>query len=67
MRTNVLVSLAAFGAVLTGVGAAPALPDYVSAGLRGLGVSSRCKTWEVRREWRSFSKAEKAAYIAAVN
>lgn len=61
MRTTALLSLfASFAAVL----AVPApAPD---AGLSSA-QSKGCRNPEVRREWRTFSKKEKAAYIAAVN
>ncbi|KAG9083148.1 hypothetical protein FRC06_004681 [Ceratobasidium sp. 370] len=68
MRTSVFVSLAAFGAALTGVGAAPAIPGHITSELKRRGLFDFiCPSIEIRREWRSFSKAEKAAYIAAVN
>lgn len=73
MRTNSLVSLIACAAALAGVGAAPAAnattadttldPNVVSK------MSSTCSTKnvEIRREWRTFTKQQKAAYITAVN
>ncbi|CAE6450660.1 unnamed protein product [Rhizoctonia solani] len=60
MRTVSLLSLLVSYVAL--VGAVPAGDAELSAV-----QSSQCRSPEVRREWRTFSKKEKAAYISAVN
>ncbi|KAF8603183.1 Di-copper centre-containing protein [Ceratobasidium sp. AG-I] len=66
MRTNALISLIACAAAIAGVGAAPTADGSLDSNMNAQ-KSAKCKKPEIRREWRTFSKKEKAAYIAAVN
>ncbi|QRV83597.1 tyrosinase [Ceratobasidium sp. AG-Ba] len=74
MRLSLLAPLVAISASFTSVTATPnsTLPSHVHAELtrRGVvidGLKCLLKGIEVRKEWRSLTRQEKAAYISAVN
>lgn len=60
---SLLTAIAASSVLFTGAVPTPA-EDAVTTDAT---AASTCKSPEVRKEWRSFSTAEKTAYIAAVN
>ncbi|CAE6411923.1 unnamed protein product [Rhizoctonia solani] len=62
MRTSSL--LFAFSAI---VGAIASPAEEASTEAAEVSTTSVCRNPEVRKEWRTFSSAEKAAYITAVN
>lgn len=61
---RITASLLAFALLVSAV---PAPAEETSTEATEASAAASCRNPEVRREWRQFSAAEKAAYIAAVN